>query len=41
MQAVMNSLEIESRDSVLRRLATTPLVTDDNMFPEWHPAVSE
>jgi spermidine synthase len=41
MQAVMNSLEIESRDSILRRLATTPLVTDDNMLPEWHPSVSE
>jgi hypothetical protein len=34
-------LEIESRDSILRRLATTPLVTDDNMLPEWYPAVSE
>ncbi len=41
MQKVMNSLETESRDSILRRLATTPLVTDDNMLPEWHPAVFE
>ncbi|MEA2713725.1 MAG: spermidine synthase [Gemmatimonadales bacterium] len=41
MQEVINSLEIETRDSILRRLATTPLVTDDNMLPEWHPAVSE
>jgi spermidine synthase len=41
MQDVINSLEVESRDNILRRLATTPLVTDDNMLPEWHPAGPE
>jgi spermidine synthase len=41
IQDVMSSLEIESRGSILRRLATIPLVTDDNMLPEWHPSVSE
>jgi hypothetical protein len=39
IQAVIDSLEVEGRGSILRRLATTPLVTDDNMLPEWHPTV--
>ena len=39
METVIDSSNIESRDSILRRLASTPLVTDDNMLPEWHPTV--
>jgi spermidine synthase len=38
VEAMINSLEVEGRDSILKRLAATPLVTDDNMYPEWHPA---
>lgn len=41
MEAVINSSDVESRESILRRSASTPLVTDDNMFPEWHPTVVE
>ena len=39
METVIDSSNIESRESILRRLASTPLVTDDNMLPEWHPTV--
>jgi spermidine synthase len=38
LEAVLTSLEVENRDSILRRLATTPVITDDNMYPEWHSA---
>ena len=41
MEAVINSSDIESRDAILRRLSSTPIVTDDNMLPEWHPTVTE
>ena len=39
LAAVINSPEVESRDSILERLTSTPLVTDDNMLPEWHPTI--
>jgi spermidine synthase len=41
MEAVINSSDIENRESILLRLASTPVVTDDNMLPEWHPTVAE
>ena len=37
MQEVLNSVETEDRESILRRLVATTVVTDDNMLPEWHP----
>ena len=40
MEAVVNSPDVEGRNSILRRLASTPMVTDDNMLPEWHPGLS-
>jgi spermidine synthase len=41
LEAVINASDVESRESILRRLATVPVVTDDNMLPEWHPTIVE
>ncbi len=38
LEKILSSIAVESRQSILSRLASTPLVTDDNMYPEWHPA---
>jgi hypothetical protein len=38
LEKILGSVAVESRESILSRLASTPLVTDDNMYPEWHPA---
>ena len=41
LEVIVNSPEVEDRDSILRRLPSTPVVTDDNMLPEWHPTIVE
>ncbi len=41
LEQVLGSLQVESRASILARLTSTPVVTDDNMYPEWHPAFAE
>ena len=37
LDEILKSVVVETRESVLRRLASTPVVTDDNMYTEWHP----
>jgi spermidine synthase len=41
LEEVLGSLQVEGRASILARLASTPIVTDDNMYPEWHPSFAE
>jgi spermidine synthase len=41
LEEVLGSLQVEDRASILDRLASSPVVTDDNMYPEWHPAFAE
>ena len=38
LEQVVDSMDIEERADVLAKYGNAPLVTDDNMYPEWHPA---
>jgi spermidine synthase len=38
LEQVVDSMDIEERAGVLAKYGNAPLVTDDNMYPEWHPA---
>jgi spermidine synthase len=40
IETLVNTSDVESREDILHRLEGTPIVTDDNMLPEWHPTLT-
>jgi len=38
LEQLTDSIDIEDREGVLAKYGNATLVTDDNMYPEWHPS---
>jgi len=41
LQRDVDLLDVEDRAGVLAAYGSAPIVTDNNMYPEWHPAPQE
>jgi spermidine synthase len=41
LDELVGTADVESRSAALARVAGAPLVTDDNMYPEWHSSVHQ
>jgi spermidine synthase len=39
LEQLVTSPDVEFRDAALQRLASSGVITDDNMLAEWHPSV--
>jgi spermidine synthase len=39
LDELVTTADVETRADALRRVARSPIVTDDNMYTEWHPSV--